>query len=737
MRTNRKPSVLVGTSALIFAFTLNAYAQQSAKGKVAEAATLQLLQVHKSYQQASTTQKQQLLTQLESLAAQREQLLSSLIQTNPGDVLRVAVPNEVSQNMPAGVRGYIEQSVTAQGVLEVLYEMQGSPNKTTGTVLHHFLQTSTERLTLHFAASAPTHLLTGAVVRVNGVRVNNEVALASGINSNTNTSLQTVTAAAPPNTFGQFNTLVMMVNFQDTPTAQPFTSTTVQNVVFNQTSNWDMENSFQQTSLTGDVAGWFTIGVSSTNCDVTGIKSAAQSAAQSAGYNLSNYQRFIYLMSGNSGCSAWWGLATIGGSDVWVNGMYGISVKIVSHEMGHNFGLYHSHSTDCGTSVVCSSGTLSEYGDWIDTMGSSQPGHFNAFQKERLGWLNTGTQPQVTTVTSTGTYQISPYEAQDGNPKALKILQSGSSSSYYYVEFRQAQGQDSFLSSKTDVLNGVVIHLASPANSNSSNLSDMTPTTPSSFSAPALVLGQSYSDSSAGITITPVSVSSTGASVQVTIGTAACSRLNPTLSLSPVQSSFVTAGTPVNFTATVKDNDSTTCPPATFDLIDSVPSGWAALWSTSGLSLSPGTSSSATLSVTSPTGAADGFYNVGVSVSNASASSYASSASATYVVSTQTPMTVSVSTSQPTYLPGQIVAITVSVVSGTSPDSGAGVTVSVTPPGRKGTTLTATTGSNGVASVSYKLQKRSPSGTYGVQAIPASTVGGSTVQVASTTFLVQ
>jgi hypothetical protein len=187
----------------------------------------------------------------------------------------------------------------------------------------------------------------------------------------------------------------------------------------------------------------------------------------------------------------------------------------------------------------------------------------------------------------------------------------------------------------------------------------------------------------------------------------------------------------------VKNNDSATCAPTTFNLNDTAPSGWSVLWSTSGLSLSPGTTSSATLSVTSPTGAADGFYNVGVSVSNASASSYASSASATYVVSTPTPMTVSVSTSQPTYLPGQIVAITVSVVSGTSPDSGAGVTVSVTPPGRKGTTLTATTGSNGVASVSYKLQKRSPSGTYGVQASPASRVGGRTVQGASTTFVVQ
>jgi hypothetical protein len=41
--------------------------------------------MRKSYQQLSATQKQQLLTQFTAMAAQRQQLLSSLIQTNPAD----------------------------------------------------------------------------------------------------------------------------------------------------------------------------------------------------------------------------------------------------------------------------------------------------------------------------------------------------------------------------------------------------------------------------------------------------------------------------------------------------------------------------------------------------------------------------------------------------------------------------------------------------------------------------
>jgi hypothetical protein len=130
MRTNRRlfpvlVAVVVSFSGLVTVVSL--FAQQSAKGKAAETATLQLMQMYKNYQQSSGAQKQQLLSQFTTMAAQRQQLLSSLIQTNPADVLRVAIPNNISQNMPAAVQGYVEHSVIAQGVLEVLYETQGRP----------------------------------------------------------------------------------------------------------------------------------------------------------------------------------------------------------------------------------------------------------------------------------------------------------------------------------------------------------------------------------------------------------------------------------------------------------------------------------------------------------------------------------------------------------------------------------------------------------------------------------
>jgi hypothetical protein len=522
----------------------------------------------------------------------------------------------------------------------------------------------------------------------------------------------------------------------------------VQNAFLTAASNFITENSYGQTSLTGAVVGWYTIPDSVTTCNISQIATDAQNAAVAAGVNLSNYTRYVFFYPVDNACG-FSGASQVGGnpSQSWINGT--LAPYVIDHELGHAFGLWHAHLFNCGTSAtICSSPTIVEYGDPMDVMGIPQTASpdYNAFQKERLGWLNYGASPSIQTVTSSGTYTIYPYELAGPGPNALKVLQSTDQTTgaktWYYLEQRQATGFDAFLTNTfsytQNETTGVLFHLGTDGDGNSSDLLDMTPATPTlqGWLDMSLVVGQSFSDPTPGVTFTPTAVSSSGATVQITIGNGpVCTAANPTVTVSPSQSQAVTSGTPVNFTVTVTDNDTSSCAPATFNLGSSVPSGWAGVWNAAGVSLSPGKSGSATLTVTSPTGTADGSYNVGVSAMNSSAGSYNGSATAAYVINTA-PLSVSLTTNQSSYLPGQTVGVIVTMLYGTSPDVGASVTVTVTSPNGKKTTLTGTTGSNGVALLSYNLSKHAPAGTYQAQ-YGATVTGAASVMGASTSFTVQ
>ena len=160
--------------------------------------------------------------------------------------------------------------------------------------------------------------------------------------------------------------------------------------------------------------------------------------------NLALYPRRVFGFPQTSACN-WWGLGTVGGgsdaqnpSRAWINGPY--SLRVVGHEMGHNFGLFHSRSSTCDAGGCL----IDEYGDDHDIMGAAA-GHFNAFQKERLGWLGYGSSPAIEAVTETGQYPLEPYATPNGGlPKALRIFKSttGSSNTYIYAEARTQYGAD-------------------------------------------------------------------------------------------------------------------------------------------------------------------------------------------------------------------------------------------------------------------------------------------------------
>jgi hypothetical protein len=573
---------------------------------------------------------------LVTTAATRKQHLKALIESNPGEVLRHAISPDVRASLPPDVQPYIEEHVEIEGELEVLVEDYHNGSRVLHSLLPHGRHGKgiVQRLSLHFATEPPVDLHTGSRVRVSGVQVDKALALQSGY-----TSVEPV-AAALSNTFGEQKTAVILVSFKDKPTLSSTTPTQAQNVMFgpgSSVTNFYKENSYQQTWLAGDIYGPYVIPMNSKDpCYTMDIENYAKQAAanQVGSAKIDSYKRFVFAFPGNT--CPWWGLGTIAGypSRAWINGTF--NAEVVAHEMGHGFGLYHSHALECGSKAIGTLGTDCsniEYGDTLDTMAMATPlRHFNAVQKERLGWLNYGNSPPVVDVQSSGVYSIDPYESPGTNPKAIKVRTS--SGSYYYVEYRQPVGFDySTVLNNTNVRDGVVVHLFQDQSPGDIYLLDMTLQT-SSWMDPALDQNNSFSDTTAGITIAPAWVGATaGVNVTVSGGGSTCVRANPSISISPAQSQPVQAGTAVIHTVSMTNNDRAACATATFNLRDSVPSGWASVLGTPALSLSPGTSGTTTLQVTSPISAAAGSYPLGVSAVNAAFPAYTASASATDVVS--------------------------------------------------------------------------------------------------------
>ena len=595
--------------------------------------------------------------------------------------------------------------VEAEGELEVLIEDHADFART-----RHYLKTDKGRIELQYKGKAPD-LHGGAKLRVIGEHTNNVMYL-----SDSGAASLAVTAAAPlPNTFGEQRAVVLMVNFQD-DSSQPFTTAQVNDVIFTQTSNFVRENSFQQTWLAGNTFNWITLPVAKT-CDGMEIASRTQSAATAAGIDLSTYGKFIYVFPYNATCG-WAASATVGGTipRLWVNGK--LDVRVIGHEFGHVFGLLHSHAQECGTTTLGAACTSLEYGDTVDIMGNNVAGHFNAIHKERLGWLNSGTQPPITTVQATGTYSIDAYAAASTKPKALKILKSvdaiTGAKTWFYVEYRAAVGYDSVMSGiyGTNIPNGVVVRVGSDSDGNSSSLLDMTPN--SSFYTdwfdPALAFGQVFTDAASGVMIT--AVSGNGASAQVNISlsqTMACARVNPVVAITGGGQS-VAAGTPQAYTVSVTNKDSVACGASTFTLQAAVPAGWSGGYTNTSLSVSPGAVMSTTLNVASPTVAVPGTYPVGATALNATAAGYSSSASASYAIAGL--LSTAVTTNQTSYLLGDSIIASAKIGSGSSALANVNVTFVFTQPNGTLVTKSAISDSAGIARTSYRVARKDPAGVW-------------------------
>lgn len=464
-----------------------------------------------------------------------------------------------------------------------------------------------ERFTLHFQRGAPEGLRTGQQVTVQGRAAGHELYLADGGSS----VLTTGSSQLPSTTAvtGDQRTLVIVANFNDVSVTCSIASIT--DIMFTDPNGQSVDavyrdNSNDCVSFSGTVVGPYTIDFSSTGaCDPSQWAEAAQAAAVEAGVNAASYARKVYVLPPNSCPMS--GYGSVGGatSEAWV---FGCNVRrIYQHELGHNLGLMHASSPG------------DEYGDNTDPMGIyfiSRVFGFNSPHRLQMGWLP---ETSVQTISESGLYEIAPLGLRSAStiaPQAL-LIRKPDTGEYFVVSYRFPVGYDINIDGLYFYRSTVHRYWPGPAVFDTYILA-------------GLADSEMFADSINGVSVTQVAHDSTRALVRVELSSV-CNAATPSISITPSMQDGA-AGTPLTYGVSIVNNDSTTCPASTFTLNGVEPGGWMLSVSPASLTLGPGATGNATMTLTSPIGTSAGRYDAVVNVTGGTTASHIASAGLSYSV---------------------------------------------------------------------------------------------------------
>ena len=411
----------------------------------------------------------------------------------------------------------------------------------------------------------------------------------------------------PPITpvLGPQPTLFILLNFLDNPIT-PISREDMYAAAFSYDrgiANYYSVTSYQKISITGDVAGWFTIPYNEDGtCNIGNWRNAAKAAASAAGYDLTSYTHFVYIWPQNNpntgvqslGCG-WSGYSA--GSDSYINAWVNPNgyfldgyqghlpdqlVALICHEFGHGLGISSHAATlrcDDGKRAInnYSSCTTSPTADFDDVMAYVNPAReLNAPHRAMLGWLDAS---QIQDVGGNGTYVISPLEYRDTNVKVLRIGKSDTNE-FYYLSYRLRTGLfDSYVTG----YDGVAVHIWDGYTGTATRALYVSPWTAANVNTAipsALRDGMRFEDSSNGIQVEQISHDNNGVTLRINFGRIRCQSSNPLVS------TFMGTGGVVNanagyssqpFGLLVFNNNSVACVSSTFSLSSAGPAGWSTL----------------------------------------------------------------------------------------------------------------------------------------------------------------
>jgi len=335
---------------------------------------------------------------------------------------------------------------------------------------------------------------------------------------------------------GNRKVAVILANYND-DNRQPWTKQEVADFLFNNSdsaNNFFKEVSYNQTSLSGEVFGWYNV---VTNEFCWDDEEVLRVADKDIDYSL--FDEVIVIMPEiNCGFGGFGHLSKIsvpsndngGNLSIYfakINGYNGSqkSKFVVAHEIGHTYGLSHAGGVWCVSKQYnnlsrCISEEQQklaeknpnvnfdpEYANTYDTMGYAlTPMHFNAAYKDKLGWLD-----RVPLIKKSGIYLIRPLEIP--LPPRLETRPTSFPAAYkipninFYLEYRWPVGFDN----KSALIKngpGLIINMFSDSTSYSYALSngssDLNSDPFEEYVRYIVKPNESFYDASRNMTITPL-----------------------------------------------------------------------------------------------------------------------------------------------------------------------------------------------------------------------------------------
>lgn len=655
----------------------------------------------------------------QSLIRRRGEALLDLMRNDPAEAVKWALSEEVRESLRAQFQEasrWLERPGVWSGTVQVdiMDDFEHGASRTDVR-----LRREGEEVVLHFDSAIAPQFQCSETLSVEGIRLGDEVAV-RGYNRAAGDAMATGCTPTGPQ-----STLVILVKFPGY--ADSFSVSYAHSVIFADGASRSLntylkETSAGVTSATGKVVGWLTLDKEYSCADYANLRLAAIRAADQV-EDLTQYSRIVIFFPMPGSCS-FAGVSTVGCASISTSrgtSMASLSmlvadytktvdraVQLASHEVGHGLGLYHSASRDFGAEplgALGATGTISTYGDNFSTMGSWNLGHYAAQQKTALGWWPSGTL--VMTVQSNGTYVIAPSEIATSATQAIRVQRGSGNNAWLWLEYRQPIGLfDTALPSQ--VHSGVLIRYQDGATGSMTHLLDYSAGS-ANWNGPALSAGSVWNDPHSNLTLSVLSANASGATVNVSYGAETCSPQAPGIAVSP-SSASITSGGSVNYSVTLKNNDSSACSTSSFNLKSiTLPSGWTGSVSPSAASLSPGQSVTAQLSIATASSTVTDSYTVGA---NASDSSRSVTGMATLSVTQPTatpeasaPLVLSLQASSLSATTKTRITFTIAATRDDKPAASVPVTLSVADSTGKITNHSAQTKSNGVASISLFLRK--------------------------------